>query len=51
MFDKNELELYDTNLVYCKKIIDFITNEFNEKGIYITHTIFLNNYLKTQLIL
>lgn len=43
---KNELELYDTNLVYCKKIIDFITNEFNEKGIYITHTIFLNNYLK-----
>lgn len=42
---RNELKIYDMNLVYCKKIIDFLTNEFEKKGIYITQTIFLRNYL------
>lgn len=41
----NELKLYDMNLVYCKKIVDFLTNEFEKKGIYIAQTIFLKNYL------
>ena len=42
---RNELKIYDMNLVYCKKVIDFLTNEFKDKGIYITQTIFLRNYL------
>ena len=42
---RNELKLYDMNLAYCKKIVDFLTNEFEKKGIYITQTIFLRNYL------
>ena len=31
---RNELKLYDMNLAYCKKIVDFLTNEFEKKGIY-----------------
>lgn len=42
---RNELKIYDTNLGYCKKIVDFLINEFEEKGIYIAQTIFLRNYL------
>lgn len=42
---RNELKLYDMNLIYCRKIVDFLTNEFEEKGVYITQTIFLKNYL------
>ena len=30
---RNELKLYDMNLAYCKKIVDFLTNEFEKKGI------------------
>ena len=45
---RNELKLYDMNLAYCKKIVDFFTNEFEKKGIYITQTIFLRNYLNND---
>lgn len=41
----NNLKMFDMNLVYCRKIVDFLTNEFNKKGIYIMQTMFLNNYL------
>ena len=40
-----QLKNFNTNLVYCEKIIAFINNEFKEKGLYPTQLIFLEQFL------
>lgn len=42
---RDNLRLYDMNMIYCKKIVDFLTNEFSKKGIFISQTMFIKNYL------
>ena len=48
-FIRDYLQLYEMNLVYCRKIVDFLINEFNEKGIFVAQTIFLKNYLNNAI--
>lgn len=42
---RNELILYHTNLIYSKKIIDFLDNEFAKDGAFPTQILFLRQYL------
>lgn len=42
-----ELVSYSTKLMYCKKIISFLEEEFTEKGVILLHTRFLNTFLNT----
>ncbi|WP_373181279.1 AbiU2 domain-containing protein [Clostridium butyricum] len=44
---RNELISYHTKLVYCKRIIDFLNEEFAKDGVILTQTNFLNQYLNT----
>ena len=43
-FIRNELVLYSVNLAYIKKIVTAL-DEYREKGVFPTQTIFLNHYL------
>jgi hypothetical protein len=42
-----ELISYHTKLIYCKKIIDFLNEEFAQDGVILTQTNFLHQYLNT----
>lgn len=42
---KNELINYETNIVYCEKIINFITEEFSENGVFPMDLIFIKQFV------
>lgn len=44
---RDELISYHTKLVYCKKILDFLNDEFSEQGVFPAQTNFLYQYLNT----
>lgn len=44
-----ELVSYSTKLMYCKKIIAFLEEEFATKGVFPLHTRFLNTFLNTAI--
>ncbi|NGT59124.1 hypothetical protein G6Z15_14910 [Clostridium perfringens] len=46
---QRELTSYHTKLVYCKKITDFLNEEFAKDGVILTHTNFLCQYLNTAI--
>lgn len=46
---RSELVSYNTRLIYCKKIISFLNEEFAVKGVILSHTNFLNHFLNTAI--
>lgn len=41
---KNELINYDVNFIYCEKIINFITEEFSEQGVFPMDLFFIKQF-------